>query len=156
MEIARHPILCTPNSKRRLAEDVEWMTPGKDAEEPRTPARQKATPGRQRGTPGRQKKTQTPINSFLIPKSVEERRREMEKLYQARKYANPEMSSSPKLNRIRISHTRSPGSQTLSSRCTCRSERLSPGSRRCSRRRIHPLDRANHHSRLKCSSCHCS
>ena len=81
MEMVRKPLLATPNQKRSRAEDGEWDT------DPVGPGVSETPPTR----------TQTPMNSFLVPQTIEERRQSMLRRSNTKHTIMKDMSASPAL-----------------------------------------------------------
>ena len=104
LEMARRPLLCTPNSKRRREDTKDWEAISGGG-----------SPARRMLTPGRRMSLQTPINSFLVTKTIEERRMELKKVP---KEKVQDMSASASLRRKANAKTRGSRKPQLVSRMT--------------------------------------
>ena len=85
LELVRKPLLVTPNNKRSRAEDGVWDTDTMGPGVSETPPR----------------RTQTPMNSFLVPQTIEERRQALARRPTSMVTIMKEMSASPVLKKIK-------------------------------------------------------
>ena len=85
IELVRKPLLVTPNNKRSRAEDGVWDTDTMGPGVSETPPR----------------RTQTPMNSFLVPQTIEERRQALARRPTSMVTIMKEMSASPVLKKIK-------------------------------------------------------